>query len=69
MSHSATIRALNAVAAGAVKHAHPFTWAVEPEFIDVSPRTLQRLASERKIKVNANDKGYWRSVELVRQSD
>jgi hypothetical protein len=41
-------RALEAVKAGAVKHAHPFSWAVEAEFLDVKPRTLQRLAERKR---------------------
>jgi hypothetical protein len=62
---AAEARALEAVRAGAVRHAHPFTWAVEADYLDVKPRTLQRLAKRRKIRVEANAQGYWRPVHIV----
>ena len=58
-------RALLAVQAGAVMHAHPFTWAVAADWLDVKPRTLQALASRQLIKVDAASTAYWRQVVLT----
>lgn len=58
-------RALEAVAAGAVKHAHPFTWALEADWLDVKPTTLQRLAQAKLIRVQANADDYWRPVVVT----
>lgn len=55
-------RAVEAVAAGAVMHAHPFTWAVAADWLDVKPSDLQRAANKGAIKVEASASGYWRRV-------
>ena len=60
-------RALRAVAAGAVKHAHPFTWAVETDWLDVKSRTLQALANRKLIRVEANSAEFYRPVRLSEQ--
>jgi hypothetical protein len=57
--------ALQAVSEGKVKHAHPFTWGVEADYLHVKPKLLQRLAREKLIRVVANASGYWRPVELT----
>jgi hypothetical protein len=36
--------ALQAVRDGKVKHAHPFTWGVEADYLHVKPKTPQQLA-------------------------
>lgn len=57
--------ALEAVEAGVVKHAHPFTWGVDAPYLSLGPRTFQRLAREGLIRVEANAEGYWRPVHLT----
>lgn len=58
-------RALEAVATGAVHHAHPFAWAVEADWLDVKPRTLASLAGRALIRVDAGSRNYWRPVALT----
>lgn len=65
MRQTLVARALEAVHAGAVRHAHPFTWGVDSPFLDVKPRTLQTLAGKALIKVEAHTEGYWRPVRLT----
>jgi len=57
--------ALQAVCDGKVKHAHPFTWGVEADYLHVKPKTLQQLARKKLIRVVANSAGYWRPVKLT----
>jgi hypothetical protein len=59
-------RALEAVAAGRVKHMHPFTWVVDlVDLEEVTPRTLQALARNKLIRVRANEAETQRPVELT----
>jgi hypothetical protein len=55
--------ALLAVAAGMVRHAHPYSWG--PLNPRISWRTLQSLANRKLIRVEANNKDYWRPVTLT----
>jgi hypothetical protein len=61
--------ALMAVEDGLITHAHPFTWGVDAAVLHVKPRTLQALARNKFIRVEANHTAYWRPVRLTRAGE